>query len=59
MAEVSPKLSQDEWAAAFYCLGFVQGVVDADGMWQIDQTRALAHGIKTRAIVYCVPQDVS
>ena len=26
MAEVSPKLSQEEWMAAFYCLGFVQGL---------------------------------
>ena len=59
MAEVSPKLSQDEWAVAFYCLGFVQGAMDADAVWQIDQTRALARGIKTRSVVYCAPQDAS
>ena len=57
MADVSPKLSQDEWTAAFYCLGFVQGAMDADAVWQIDQT--LAHGNKTRSVVYCAPQDAS
>lgn len=51
MNDVSPKLSQAEWAAAFYCLGFVQGAMDADSVWQIDQTQALAHGIKTRSII--------
>lgn len=54
MAEVSPKLSEQEWAAAFYCLGFVQGVMDADAIWQVGETQA--HGTKAR---YCAPQDAS
>ncbi len=58
MAEVSPKLSQGEWTAAYYCLAFVQGVMDADAIWQTAETKAL--GAKSRSILfYCVPQDVS
>lgn len=58
MTEVSPKLSHDEWSAAFYCLGFVQGAMDADAVWQTAETKAL--GTRARSILtYCVPQDVS
>jgi hypothetical protein len=58
MAEVSPKLSQEEWTAASYCMGFVQGAMDADAIWQTAQTKAL--GAKARSILfYCVPKDVS
>lgn len=58
MAEVTPKLSQDEWTAAFYCLGFVQGAMDADAVWQTAQTKAL--GAKAHSILfYCAPQDAS
>jgi hypothetical protein len=58
MAEVTPKLSQDEWAAALYCLGFVQGAMDADAVWQTAQTKAL--GAKAHSILfYCAPQDAS
>ena len=58
MAEVSPKLSQDEWTAAFYCMGFVQGAMDADAVWQTALTKAL--GAKAYSVVlYCAPQNVS
>jgi hypothetical protein len=58
MTDVSPKLSNEEWAAGFYCLGFVQGVMDADGIWQAGVSKGL--GSKTTGIVpYCVPNDVS
>jgi hypothetical protein len=58
MAEVTPKLSQDEWAAAFYCLGFVQGAMDADAVWQTALTKAL--GAKAHSILfYCAPQGTS
>ena len=58
MTEVSPKLSSEEWEAGFYCLGFVQGVMDADGVWQAGVSKGL--GSKTAGILpYCVPNDVS
>lgn len=58
MAEVSPKLSNDEWAAGFFCLGFVQGVMDADNIWQSAGTKAL--GSKARPLLlYCAPKDAS
>jgi hypothetical protein len=58
MGEVSPKLNRDELAAGFYCLGFVQGVVDADNIWQTAEKKAL--GSKANPLVsYCVPDDVS
>ncbi|MGA2537347.1 MAG: Rap1a/Tai family immunity protein, partial [Terracidiphilus sp.] len=58
MAEVSPKLTNDEWAAAFYCLGFVQGAMDADAIWQTGEAKI--PGQKTRSILpYCAPKDVS
>ena len=58
MDEVSPKLNSDEWSAGFYCLGFVQGVVDADNIWQTAAKKAL--GSKAFPLVsYCVPDDVS
>jgi hypothetical protein len=41
MDEVSPKLNSNEWAAGLYCLGFVQGVVDADNIWQTAEKKAL------------------
>ena len=40
MTEVSPKLTEDEWSAAFHCLGFVQGVMAADSIWQTALTKA-------------------
>ena|ERR1019366_4853877 len=58
MTDVSPKLSEAEWAAAFYCLGFVQGAMDADAIWQVAETKA--HQTTTRSILgYCAPQDAS
>ncbi|MGA3081334.1 MAG: Rap1a/Tai family immunity protein [Terracidiphilus sp.] len=58
MAEVSPKLSSEEWEAGFYCLGFLQGVMDADGIWQAGVSKGL--GSKAAVILpYCVPNDVS
>jgi hypothetical protein len=58
MSEVTPKLSNDEWAAALYCLGFVQGTMDADAIWQTAETKAL--GAKARPLLfYCAPQDAS
>jgi hypothetical protein len=58
MAEVSPKLTNDEWAAGFFCLGFVQGVMDADQIWQTAESKAL--GAKARSLLfYCVPKDAS
>jgi hypothetical protein len=58
MAEVTPKLSQEEWVAAFYCLGFVQGAMDADAIWQVGVTKAL--GAKgSPVLLYCAPKDAS
>jgi hypothetical protein len=57
MTDTSPKLSQAEWEAAWYCLGFVQGVMDADAVWQVGETQA--HGTKNSNLVYCAPQDAS
>ena len=58
MTETSPKLSNEEWSDGFYCLGFVQGAMDADLIWQTAETKAL--GAKARSLVfYCAPKDAS
>jgi Rap1a immunity proteins len=58
MDEVSPKLTKEEWSAGFYCLGFVQGTIDADNIWQTAETKAL--GSKALPLVlYCLPGDAS
>lgn len=58
MLEVSPKLNSEEWAAGMHCLGFVQGIVDADNVWQTALSKGL--GSKARPLVfYCVPKEAS
>lgn len=58
MDEVSPNLTKEEWSAGFYCLGFVQGTVDADNIWQTAETKA--SGSKAgQVLFYCLPSDVS
>jgi len=58
MDDVKPTLSDQEWSAGFYCLGFVQGAMDADSIWGIAEAKA--YGPKAQKLLsYCVPKDVT
>jgi Rap1a immunity proteins len=58
--EVSPKLSGEEWSAGSYCLGFIQGVMVADSIWQPPKTPALSPKARPGFLMcYRVPKDAS
>jgi hypothetical protein len=59
MDEASPKLNDIEWGAANYCLGFIQGVVDTDTMWQFAEDQKRDRPSSLPISHYCLPDNYS
>jgi hypothetical protein len=55
-AEVSPQLTAPEWQAAAHCMGFIQGVMDADQVWYAGISESSGANAVKR---YCVPDDAT
>lgn len=53
-AEVSPQLTGPEWQAGAHCIGFVQGVLDADAIWFVGAKTSTGDNAK---VLYCLPDD--
>jgi hypothetical protein len=54
--DVSPNLTREEYGAAFYCLGFVQGAMDASTVFQTAEHKALGQNSNI-FVPHCVPES--